>query len=275
MSELYHYGIPRRSGRYPYGSGERPYQHLKEASKGDRSYFRGAHTIPKGTIVYRTTSGATDLQTGSTYVTYLEPDRNLYKGGQIRLRDNSSSSYEHQIELKEDLKVPSRDVVKSTAQTVVKNNPSMVKEIAEGWIESWLPEGSFSYYEAFWDDNIHGVSQKKIQDMINNIVKNYKDKTIDEAFAMNMQSMGTSPKFKQAIIDSLKKQGYNAMVDEAGVGMNIIEGVDPLIIFDSDKSLGSRTTSQISSREEIKARNDYAKWVRKARVSRNKTGGGW
>lgn len=24
--ELYHYGIKRRSGRYPYGSGERPYQ---------------------------------------------------------------------------------------------------------------------------------------------------------------------------------------------------------------------------------------------------------
>ena len=25
--ELYHYGVARRSGRYPYGSGEDPYQH--------------------------------------------------------------------------------------------------------------------------------------------------------------------------------------------------------------------------------------------------------
>lgn len=25
-NELYHYGMPRRSGRYPYGSGDRPYQ---------------------------------------------------------------------------------------------------------------------------------------------------------------------------------------------------------------------------------------------------------
>ena len=25
--EIYHYGMPRRSGRYPYGSGEDPYQH--------------------------------------------------------------------------------------------------------------------------------------------------------------------------------------------------------------------------------------------------------
>lgn len=29
--ELYHYGIKRRSGRYPYGSGENPYQRLKIA----------------------------------------------------------------------------------------------------------------------------------------------------------------------------------------------------------------------------------------------------
>jgi len=26
-NELYHYGTPRHSGRYPYGSGEVPYQH--------------------------------------------------------------------------------------------------------------------------------------------------------------------------------------------------------------------------------------------------------
>lgn len=26
MAELYHYGVKHRSGRYPYGSGERPYQ---------------------------------------------------------------------------------------------------------------------------------------------------------------------------------------------------------------------------------------------------------
>ena len=25
--ELIHYGMPRRSGRYPYGSGKDPYQH--------------------------------------------------------------------------------------------------------------------------------------------------------------------------------------------------------------------------------------------------------
>ena len=27
---LQHYGMPRRSGRYPWGSGEDPYQHSKD-----------------------------------------------------------------------------------------------------------------------------------------------------------------------------------------------------------------------------------------------------
>ena len=27
---LKHYGMPRRSGRYPYGSGEDPYQHTQD-----------------------------------------------------------------------------------------------------------------------------------------------------------------------------------------------------------------------------------------------------
>ena len=34
-SELYHYGIPRRSGRYPWGSGDRPYQGDKQQAISD------------------------------------------------------------------------------------------------------------------------------------------------------------------------------------------------------------------------------------------------
>lgn len=31
--EIYHYGIPRKSGRYPFGSGDRPFQGLKGFAK--------------------------------------------------------------------------------------------------------------------------------------------------------------------------------------------------------------------------------------------------
>ena len=36
--EIYHYGVPRRSGRYPWGSGDRPYQALGGGKKKKASY---------------------------------------------------------------------------------------------------------------------------------------------------------------------------------------------------------------------------------------------
>lgn len=42
--ELYHFGIPHRSGRYPYGSGERPYQDRE----GSSFVGNDKRNIPKG-----------------------------------------------------------------------------------------------------------------------------------------------------------------------------------------------------------------------------------
>lgn len=36
--ELYHYGMPRRSGRYPWGSGEDPFQHSPDFYNRVRQY---------------------------------------------------------------------------------------------------------------------------------------------------------------------------------------------------------------------------------------------
>ncbi len=61
---LMHYGIPRRSGRYPWGSGENPYQHsgdflsrvdeLKSQGMSDteiaKSYGFNHHAIPYAEI---------------------------------------------------------------------------------------------------------------------------------------------------------------------------------------------------------------------------------
>lgn len=49
---LMHYGMPRRSGRYPYGSGENPYQHsgdflsrVQELKKSGMEYWLHAFQI--------------------------------------------------------------------------------------------------------------------------------------------------------------------------------------------------------------------------------------
>lgn len=272
--DLMHYGIKRRSGRYPWGSGDRPYQSInqkqvvKTSLKESRLSLRNDHTIPKGTIVYRTTAEEKDRMNGSTYVTYLEPDRNLYRGGYIRSRDNSPEAYEHRMELKEDLKVPSRETLKDVIQIVAKDKPELVKEVARGWVDVWMP-----YIEqSLWNDEIGDVDQKKVKGLIDDIVRSYKNKTIDEAFSMTVQSLGTSPKFKAELIKELKKKGYNAMVDEAGVGVDIVEGTDPLIVFDSDRSLAYKSTNKITSRAESKAKNKYIKWRGSAQRVYNRTG---
>lgn len=40
MNELYHFGMPRRSGRYPYGSGDRPYQGEQKKLTQEERYER-------------------------------------------------------------------------------------------------------------------------------------------------------------------------------------------------------------------------------------------
>ena len=46
MSELMHYGTPRHSGRYPWGSGDNPYQHEPSFLESVRKLEDQALPIP-------------------------------------------------------------------------------------------------------------------------------------------------------------------------------------------------------------------------------------
>ena len=45
--ELMHYGTPRHSGRYPWGSGDNPYQHRDDVSPSDLPDRRGTSSVYK------------------------------------------------------------------------------------------------------------------------------------------------------------------------------------------------------------------------------------
>ena len=56
-NSLEHYGMPRRSGRYPWGSGDDPYQHrrdflgrVEELKKKGKPYF---NFLDKGVAIFR------------------------------------------------------------------------------------------------------------------------------------------------------------------------------------------------------------------------------
>ena len=252
----------------------------------------GRHTIPKGTVMYRSTVDANESITGNKYVTYLPPDRDLYRGTYVNnLKVNSgktvdSKVYENTYVLKDDLKVPSREEVKNIIKDFKENDKNNQIAIENGkafcknfiGYNTWTavdmvsskydeegkpyPEGEKEYRKAV--DEIH-------KEIVSNYVKRYGDVTIDELFIDTTRSFGTSEKNRSRVINELKKRGYNAMVDEAGVGSNKNgrEGVDPLIIFDGDKFLNKISTTEIDDKTRRKADKDHMNWYRKVNSKRS------
>lgn len=96
------------------------YSTNKITSKGSRpEELRRKHTIPKGTTIYRTTVNPDEKNSGPTYVSYLDSDRNHYKGGWIKQTSGGKKTYENEYTLTEDLVVPSRDELYEVINDVV------------------------------------------------------------------------------------------------------------------------------------------------------------
>lgn len=279
--EIFHYGVKRRSGRYPWGSGERPYQgeEFKVALSGlaRPRYFRSERIIPKGTKMYRTSISKNDLKEGNhTYVTYLEPERNLYKDGYIRYQNKGDTSYEYQMTLKEDLKIPSREVYKDSIKKVIEENPNYLRESLKTYYDTIFPSSSpqrgwLLHYKL----EVENYNWKRWDEVVDKLIDKHKNEDVEETWGKMTISFGLNDKFRNAVISDLKNKGYNAMVDEASVGgrpedNHSIEGVDPLIVFDSSV-LKMDKIEKVSEEDEKKAKEKYQKWVSNARLYNSKT----
>lgn len=271
---LSHYGTPMHSGRYPYGSGERPYQSggpyidVKKINKlSDRGYrdqsLNRAHTIPKGTVMYRTSSNRNENLNGSTYVTYTKLDRNHYRTSYVKNATGSDKEYEQKFTLKEDLKVPGRDELINAIEDVIKSESSK-KEVVNGWLDMAVPEGTLQRAQL----KLYSGA-KNWDEYVGSSVEKFKKMPIDRAWFYTAQSLAKAPETKAKIIKNLQDKGYNAMMDEAGVGGTNgweKEGIAPLIVFDSAKSLAKDNPSkELKSRHMTKAYVDYTKEIDKVR----------
>ena len=264
--------MPRRSGRYPWGSGDRPYQSVKSALKGKNrdEYFTSERIIPKGTKMFRTSTNPNEqFLNKSKYVTYLDPDRDLYKGGWIRYKDNKDT-YEYQMTLKDDLKIPSRETFKETLKDVLDNNPDLFRQSIDNYWTMKIPENSSLRLRIITaeDGSLNSYFWKEF---LNDAWDDMSHIPIKEQWRKIVATFGMSTELKESMVNELKSKGYNAMVDEASVGGGdnwAIEGVDPLIIFDSSV-LEVDKVSPISSKEENKSLNNYQKWKTTARANNN------
>lgn len=249
---------------------------------------KDAHTINKGTVVYRTSSskdGRTDSK--HMYVTYTDIDRSLYSGtysktlAKNQTGNKDSKMYENSYTLKEDLRVPSKETVDKIMQKMSKD-PKSVNETSK----------AISGAEYVKEHLIYLADDKYITDLINKgkTVDDYNEKeaevylakegetwakkhakqfnsmSADDIFLETAQSLGTSDYNRNKVINELKKMGYNAMIDEAGVGYNGQEGIEPLIIFDKDQSIDKHIKSkELNTSSMRKSDNKYDKWSKKQR----------
>ena len=252
-----------------------------------KSYFREGHTIKAGTTMYRVSAGESENLGGATYVTYLPPDRDLYRGEYAQqLAKNQTGSYETKMYEKtlkttKDLKVPSRQELQEITADVFKNK-TMKLEMLKGQVKIMRSMGDLN------DEGIARISEKTLADFYDGKMSKAKidkilDKKIDEVesdyikalatgsvkwtpeqgFANATRALGMAPSAKNAIISELTKRGYNAMMDEAsvgGIGGNAREGVAPMIIFDGKASLQQTKSKKITTGSMYYADHKRAKW---------------
>lgn len=237
----------------------------------------GHHKISKGTKVYRVTTASKTNPFGAMYVTYLPPDRDLYRGSYSKvLRYNQGGSesekmVESEYELTQELNIPSRSELKSTFSKVM-SDPKLKEKACIALAENLIKSDKIDYMLNYGNE-YEKYMQKDIKEFTRRYMDEFGTYTPDQAFALTARSLGSaSPVVKQAVITELKSKGYNAMVDEAGVGgvVSPREGVEPLIIFDGSSSMSKVSSHELTDKEISDADKRYNQWKGVARSNRNK-----
>lgn len=197
------------------------------------------HTLPKGTGVYRVTPRVDDT-VKYKYVTYTDHDNDVYRGGWVRKSNGVPSAYQQTYRTNSELKIAGLNTVnKEAAKILLKNEKLGQRSIAD-------------FYSLAYGNR---MPTEELKEIINDDIKNYKNIHTDELVFKSTYSLGLNSELKEKIADSLRKQGYNAMSDRAGIGGERgwkREGYDPLIILD-DSAITKISTEKIDQREERKA----------------------
>jgi hypothetical protein len=252
--------------------------------KGVRSdTLREAHTIPKGTTLYRATTSDSEENSGSTYVSYLDADREHYRGnGYVKFHGGEGAKlYENTYTLDHDLNVPSRQESMDVVNEVMSKNQKLVNSTIKAYAEMALPKDSVIWME--YASNQMGTGEFKNENQVrkqyvDEMLRNYKNMTPNQEAFFVMQTFAKNKPIKDAVIAELSKRGYNAMTDEASVGGQNgwgREGADPLIIFDRKGTMTQRSHVEVSEADERNSLRKRNKIMSKASANGRRNVGMW
>ena len=266
---------PEGREHYGYTLSKKDVQKINKAieKKGVRdARLREAHTIPKGTMVYRTTANDSEGESGTTYVSYMDVDRNHYKGGWIRNQSGGKAVFENSYTLNEDLKVPSRKEAMEVVNDVVGKNKDLIKKTVDAWAEAAMPTSSAAWQEWVWNKEYEtGKFDRQEKELrkqfVDEKLKEYGSFTPNEAAFFAMQTFGVNKPLRDKVMKELSARGYNAMTDEASVGGQGgfgREGADPIIIFDRSGKLDKKSSKEIKRNEDDEYNRKYNKAISKS-----------
>lgn len=288
----------------------------KNFKKGNIDRYQ---VIPKGTKFYRITTNDNETGSSSTYMSTNKKDAAFYTA-YISGNNPGKNSYKVTYKNNMDLKIPSQKVLKETEEKLLKNKKYR-KEVDDGLREFIFQGGSggrkisevksdFSKLskiinkkekdiidKGLTDDEFDKVrsainSGKITNEQYNNAFYYFKGQNRIIGFMNGPLSKATdfdkaslslvkAPEFRRAIQKDLEKQGYNAMMDEAGLGrlpkynerlqsyqtgVYTREGFNTMIVFNPDTTFSRVKTQKITYSDEVKAdqyynqrRSDYSK----------------
>lgn len=258
VNELFHYGIKRRSGRYPYGSGKRPYQSLspmaKKGAKKKQSLARDVFgkevsrsklvsnnsddqkglSIKKGDKVQHISGVPFEtLRKGQLYVTATDYDNKLYEAFlSANLKSKGWDPRKITLTAMEDINAPSNDHQKELFDSFYKQNRKEVIADLKDWLSS------------------KGKDTSQVSNVQNDTNKMY------DYF---MNSVEKSSATQKAFYDLLKSKGYNAVLDSHDITGSWMQGKKPLIIMDALSSVGDIKIDDISTDRMVEAFEEWLK----------------
>lgn len=251
---LCHYGIKRRSGRYPYGSGDRPYQRenkqidkkkkvvkfvsgkslsKKELVSKNRINKDAELNLKKGDKVQHISGVDIDkLRSGQLYVTATDYDNKLYEAflsGMLLTKGYRAKKVD--LILKEDLRSPSFNKQYDLFRTKM-DEETVIRGVAE-----WM------------------VSKGK-SDSVEKAIESESKKTKEEIYSDFINSCETGSSSRNKFYEILKSEGYNAVLDTHDRD-SWISGKQPIIIMEALETVGSFDVKELSITDINEALKDW------------------
>ena len=258
--ELYHFGV----------KGMKWYQHIFGDYQSNAKYSKytgKTESIPEGAALYRVTVDRNEPTSGNKYMTYYQSDRDFYRGqgaAWIASVNNKAPKDLHEktyVTTKE-IKIPSTDKTYDTLNKVIiedaKKKTEAGKALADFLLTNQGLESKSTKFSNAYDKDMKAgkdaalkylkdpSSQMEYQFMykpwVSDAVNTMSGKNKQAAIMAASAGFGSprGAKLKTKVITELKKEGYNAMTDYAGVGGHFgwrREARQTLVVFDTEKSL--------------------------------------